>query len=99
MEQKTAEERKLYSAIMEYIDKMDRVCGAQLLEEEAVARKEMGNVVLAKSIERMVKEAIECRKISERFLDEQLTEVTYQLNCSIDCDSVRYSLCRAPRRA
>jgi hypothetical protein len=96
MEQITTEERELYTAIVEYIEKTDEMCGAQLLNEEEVLARKLRNITLAKSLEHMLKDLVKCRKLSENFLDEALADLAYELSAKISWEKLEYRVGRHP---
>jgi hypothetical protein len=97
MEQISAEERELRSALAGYIENADKVCGMQLLDEtEALARKLM-NLGLARDIAELVMDLVRCRKLSENFKEEDLGELAYRFSGSVSYEELKYSMDRPPQ--
>ena len=97
MEQ-TAGERELYSAIVEYIERTDEMCGTRLLEEEEALARRLRNISLAKNLEQMLRDLVKCRKLSENFLDEELADLAYEISGSISWEKLEYRVGRSQQK-
>ena len=98
MEQTSAEERELRSAIIGYIEGADKMCGTQLLDEQEVLARKLMNVGLARDIANLVMDLVRCRKLSENFKEEELGELAYRFSGSISWEELKYSMDRPPQR-
>ena len=98
MEQTSAEERELRSAIIGYIEGADKMCGTQLLDEQEVLARKLMNVGLARDIANLVMDLVRCRKLSENFKEEELGELAYQFSGSISWEELKHSINRPPQR-
>ena len=94
MEQISAEERELRSAIVGYIESTNKMCGTQLLDEEAAMERKLGSIRLARHMAELVKDLVRCRKLSENFADESLGQLDYRFQGTMSWVSMKYSIDR-----
>ncbi len=92
MEQISAEERELRSAIVGYIESTDTMCGTQLLDEEAAVERKLGNIRLARHMAELVMDLARCRKLSENFHDNGLGHLGCSFEGNMSWASMRYSI-------
>ncbi len=98
MEQISAEERELRSAISGYVERMSRTCGMQLLDELEVLARQTMDMHFAGEMAQLVIYLVKCRKLSENFKEESLGELAYRFSGQVDWEELKYSIDRPPHR-
>ncbi|MDE1870780.1 MAG: hypothetical protein KGI06_00890 [Candidatus Micrarchaeota archaeon] len=87
-------ERELERCIDSMVDEMSRIYCADLTEE-AMLDSRMSDIGLRDSLISQIKEAIRCKKISERMMSEQSRKVSYKIDVEVGRNGMSYTVARS----
>ena len=89
MEQKTAGERKLFSAIVDLQDEESSMCSTKPMDEEQQQERRIRDLSKAKDLEAIVREALKFAWICEAFLEAGLPGRTYDMYVRVCWDGIK----------
>ena len=89
-------ERKLCEGLDSLISDIDKEYGSELSGEDELLRR-LSNINLRKQLIAQIKDTVRCRKLSERFMDEQLAERSYEVRTKVNASALAYELSETVR--
>ncbi len=94
MEQTNAEERKLYTAVIDYVEAVERMYASQLLEQEEAMERKLRAVRRAKKIAGLVVSLAMYGSMEENVADATITELTHSIRVRMDRNELTYDVGR-----
>jgi len=92
-----ARERELERCIDSVLEEMNGMYCADLNENAKVDAR-MSDIKFRDELICQMKEAIRCKKISERMMAEQNRQIMYRIGLEVDGSGMRYSVARSESR-
>ena len=86
MENGKSVERKLYAAIDSLVDEMNQKYGLCISED---AHRRINDLSFKRALTDHVQNLVKFRKTSEKFLDAELAEITYEIRMEVSSTNMR----------
>lgn len=80
-------ESELYDAIDSLVNEMNQKLG--ISEKKSDADLKLNDLYFEKALIAHIKNLVEYRKVSERFLEDELIEIKYEISLELSCQNLK----------